>query len=203
MFLGDFILNSMYSIIVEGDLQMTQIPILGFSGYSNSGKTTLIEKLIKILKKKGLRVAVIKHHAHNELQVDETGRDSWRFTQAGADISIVSSPEKTAYIEQRSLEFTQLVSLVHDVDLILVEGFKREPITQIGICRKETKEGFPSDLNRYIAIVTDMEEMEADLPKFALDDVDSLADFIMSMIENELFKKNIRKGVCRYEINED
>ena len=71
-----------------------------------------------------------------------TGKGSWRFTQAGADISIVSSPEKTACIEQRPLTFQQVISKVHDVDLILVEGFKNEPLTQIGICRKETGTGF-------------------------------------------------------------
>lgn len=162
---------------------MKQIPILGFSGYSNSGKTTLIERLIIKLKERGLRIAVIKHHAHDELHIDEKGRDSWRFGEAGADISIVSSPKKTAYMEQRSMGFQQVVSLVHDVDLILVEGFKSESITQIGICRKETKEGFPAALDRYIGIVTDIDELDTDRPKFHLDDIDALADFVSDWLK--------------------
>lgn len=162
---------------------MNRIPVLGFSGYSNSGKTTLIEKLIVSLKSKGLRVAVVKHHAHEEMEVDKEGKDSWKFTQAGADISIVSSPKKTAYIEQRTLGFQQLISMVHDVDLILVEGFKREPITQIGICREKANVGFPSELDRYIAIVTDKKDIETKVPAFDFGQVEALSDFIMRMLE--------------------
>lgn len=164
---------------------MNKIPILGFSGYSNSGKTTLIEKIIRNLKSRGLRVAIIKHHAHEELEVDREGKDSWKFTRAGADISIVSSPGKTAYIEQRSLEFQQLVSMVHDVDLILVEGFKKEPIPQIGICRKAANAAFPSPLDRYLAVVTDWEELEAEIPKFDFDDIELLSDFVIQSLDED------------------
>ena len=162
---------------------MNKIPVLGFSGYSNSGKTTLIEKLIVSLKSRGLRVAVIKHHSHEELEVDKQGKDSWKFTQAGADISIVSSPKKTAYIEQRTLEFQELICMVHDVDLILVEGFKKEPITQIGICREKINLDFPSDLERYIAIVTDKKELETRIPKFNFEQIELLSDFIIQTLE--------------------
>lgn len=162
---------------------MNRIPVLGFSGYSNSGKTTLIEKLIVSLKSKGLRIAVVKHHAHEEMEVDKEGKDSWKFTQAGADISIVSSPKKTAYIEQRTLEFQQLISMVHDVDLILVEGFKKEPITQIGICREIVNTRFPAELERYMAIVTDKKDIESEVPTFDFEQVEALSDFIMRILE--------------------
>ena len=157
---------------------MEKIPVLGFAAYSGTGKTTLIERLIKNLKIQGLRIAVIKHDAH-QIDVDREGKDSWRFTQAGAEISIVSSLEKTACIEQRPLRFEQVIAKVHDVDLILVEGYKKEPLTQIGICRKETGKDFPDDLSRYVAIVTDIEEIKTDVAKFGFEEIDKLTEFIM------------------------
>lgn len=140
---------------------MNKIPVLGFAAYSGTGKTTLIEKLVVSLKAHGLRIAVVKHDAHR-IDIDKEGKDSWRFSKAGAKMSIVSSKEKTACIEQRSLSFVEILSMVHDVDLILVEGYKNEPLTQIGICRKATGKGFPKDLGRYVAVVTDMEDWELD-----------------------------------------
>lgn len=162
---------------------MTGIPILGFAAYSGTGKTTLIEKLVSNLKAKGLRIAVVKHDAHR-IDIDREGKDSWRFSKAGADISIVSSAEKTACIEQRMLSFEQVVQKVHDVDLILVEGFKKEPLTQIGICRKETGKDFPADMSRYVAIVTDKEDIEVEIPQFGFDDIEEITEFIMNNKED-------------------
>lgn len=164
---------------------LKQIPILGFSGYSNSGKTTLIEKIIKNLKQKGIRIAIIKHHGHEGLDVDEVGSDSYRFSEAGADMSIVCSPTKTAIFEQRSLAFQQLVELVHDVDLMIVEGFKREPIPQIGIARKETNKGFPSPFKRYLAIVTNIEDIEVNIPMFQLNQIEEISTFILQTMKLE------------------
>lgn len=168
---------------------MSGIPMIGFAAYSGTGKTTLIEKLVVCLKEKGLRVAVVKHDAH-QIDIDREGKDSWRFTEAGADMSVVCSAEKTAYIEKRSLSFKDVISQVHDVDLILVEGFKKEAIPQIGICRKETGKGFTADLSRYRVIVTDEEivdnvmirlgEKIADhVPVFGFEDIEKIAEFIM------------------------
>ena len=81
---------------------MKTIPIVGFAAWSGTGKTTLIEALVAHLTAQGVRVAVIKHDAHR-FEIDREGKDSWRFTQAGAAISIVSSAEKTALIESRPM----------------------------------------------------------------------------------------------------
>lgn len=162
---------------------MEKIPVLAFAAYSGTGKTTLMEKLVVNLKKKGLRIAVIKHDGHR-FEIDHEGKDSWRFSNAGADISIISSAEKTAYIEQRSLSLEQVISKVRDVDLILVEGYKKEPLTQIGICRKAKGQGFPSDVSRYAAVVTDLEEINADIPKFSFGDIEGITEFIMDHKED-------------------
>lgn len=157
---------------------MKGIPVLAFAAYSGTGKTTLIEKLVSNLKAKGLRIAVIKHDAH-QIDIDREGKDSWRFSKAGAELSIVSSAEKTACIEQRPLQFEQVIEKVHDVDLILVEGYKKEPLSQIGICRKETGKDFPADISRYVAVVTDVEGLNMDIPQFSFEDIDEIAEFIM------------------------
>lgn len=162
---------------------MKGIPILGFAAYSGTGKTTLIEKLVRSLKERGLRIAVIKHDGH-DFEIDREGKDSWRFTQAGADISAISSAHKTALIEQRPLSLEQVAALIHDVDLILVEGYKQEQLTQIGICRQATGKGFPADISRYAAVVTDIALGDAEIPCFGLNDIQGLAEFIMKNMDD-------------------
>lgn len=159
---------------------MTTIPAVAFAAYSGTGKTTLIEKLVKILKAKGLRLAVLKHDGHS-FEIDHEGKDSWRFAQAGADIVMIGSADRTAYVEQRGLPLERLLGMIRDVDLILVEGYKNEPLPQIGMARKETGKGFPADPGRFIALVTDL-DVEADLPRFSLDDAEGIAQFIVERV---------------------
>ncbi|MDD6057314.1 MAG: molybdopterin-guanine dinucleotide biosynthesis protein B [Clostridiales bacterium] len=158
-----------------------KIPIVGFSAYSGTGKTTLIEKLIILLKSRGLRLAVIKHDAH-DFEIDHEGKDSWRFSKAGADMTCISSPSKTAIVEQRERSFDENLSMIHDVDLILVEGYKQEAIPRIGILRKATGKGLPDSVHNYIAIVTDDDAIiqNRNLPHFHLDDITGVADYIAS-----------------------
>lgn len=160
---------------------MTDIPVVAFSAYSGTGKTTLIEKLAVRLKAQGLRLAILKHDAHR-FEIDREGKDSWRFAQAGADIVLISSADKTAYIEQRERTFQQNLAMIHDVDLILVEGYKQEKIPRIGICRKATGKGLPAPAEEYAAIVTDDASIAEGtrVPCFALDDMDGLTAFLLS-----------------------
>ncbi len=157
----------------------SSIPVIAFAAYSGTGKTTLIEKLVRNLKEKGLRIAVIKHDGH-DFEIDKEGKDSWRFTQAGADMTIISSAQKTAIIEQRERSLQENLSMVHDVDLILVEGYKNENLPQIGISRKATGKGFTADLERFIAVVTDEELPEIKISCFGLNDIEEIALFIMT-----------------------
>lgn len=157
---------------------MSNIPVIGFAAYSGTGKTTLVEKLIMNLKQQGYRVAVIKHDAHR-FEIDKEGKDSWRFAKAGADMTLISSQEKTAIIEQRERTFEQNLSMIHDVDVILVEGYKQENIPKIGICRKATGKGLPHPMEQYIAVVTDDENIASErMPIFALEDVQGITEFI-------------------------
>ena len=164
------------------------IPTVAFAAYSGTGKTTLVEKLIVALKAKGLRLAVIKHDGH-KFEIDRECKDSWRFTRAGADITMISSAEKTAYIEQGDLSLEQLLGMVHGVDLILVEGYKNKDLPQIGIARAATGKGFTAEPERFIALVTDM-QVDTAVPCFGLDDIEDITNFIlerMNVNENKDF----------------
>lgn len=158
---------------------MHKVPAIAFSAWSGTGKTTLVEKLIIELKSRGLRIAAIKHDAHR-FEIDREGKDSWRFTNAGADVTIVSSPEKTAIIELGERSLADNLSMLHDVDLALVEGWKNEQLPRIGICRKATGLGLPAAAESYIAVVSDGELENCPVPVFGLEDIKDLADFILA-----------------------
>lgn len=158
---------------------MGQIPVMAFSAWSGTGKTTLLEKLVAELKGRGLRVAVLKHDGHR-FEIDHPGKDSWRFTQAGADITVVSSSEQTAYMEQGALPLERLLAMIDHADLILVEGFKNEPLPRIGIARAATGQGFTAPLDDFVAVVSDF-PVDTAVPHFALSDIGGLADFILEV----------------------
>lgn len=163
---------------------MQNIPIVAFAAYSGTGKTTLIEKLIRCLKMKNIRSAVIKHDGH-EFEIDHEGKDSWRFTKAGADITVINSSGQTACIEQRELSFDSLLEMIHDVDVILVEGYKDKKIPRIGLARKAVGKGFTADISQFIAIVSDM-EVQTVLPHFGFENIEEIAEFIVT----EIIKKD-------------
>ena len=121
------------------------IPILSIVGKSDSGKTTLIEKLLPELIRRGYRIATVKHDVHG-FEVDREGKDSWRHKKAGAHTVIISSPQKVALIRdvEKDLTLDELrEKLVQDVDLILSEGYKKDVQPKIEIFRKEKHQGTP------------------------------------------------------------
>ena len=117
------------------------IPVISFVGKSGSGKTTLIEKVIPELTRKGWRVATIKH-SHRGFDIDREGKDSWRHRKAGARMTVMSSPEQIAVIEnpERDHGIRELRDrYIHDVDIILTEGFKGNPYPKIEVFRATLK----------------------------------------------------------------
>ncbi len=157
-------------------------PILGFAAYSGTGKTTLIEKIVAILTERGLNVAVVKHDAHG-LKFDHEGKDSARFSKAGARYSIVSSKENAAIFLARPLEPEEACAFAKDADIILVEGYKNANFSQIGLNRAATGKGFTDDLRRFVALVTDVPVEDAGRPVFALDEYEKIADFIIENMD--------------------
>ncbi|MDO4547616.1 MAG: molybdopterin-guanine dinucleotide biosynthesis protein B, partial [Clostridia bacterium] len=157
---------------------MADIPVFAFAGYSGSGKTTLIEKLIKVLADGGLRVGVIKHDAHG-FEIDHEGKDTWRFKRAGASVCCISGVNNTAMVKAGDESLDEIIKGVKGCDIILVEGWKNAPTRQIGIARRENGKGFTAPVDRFCAIVTDIEDIKADCPVFDPDDIGGLTEFIM------------------------
>ncbi len=154
-------------------------PIVSVVGKSDSGKTTLLEKLIPELKKRGYRIAVIKHHAHGDFEMDRPGKDSWRHAQAGADAVVVASPAKVAQVRRVTDEpsLAQLAAGLPDVDLILTEGFKRAATPKIEVSRQERSTGLICEPAELMAVAADY-PLEVDVPWFDLDDVAGIANLL-------------------------
>jgi molybdopterin-guanine dinucleotide biosynthesis protein MobB len=153
-------------------------PVVSIVGKSKSGKTTLIEKLLRELKSRGYRAATIKHTSQ-ELSFDEPGKDSWRHTQAGSEATVISSPDKTVLIKptsgDTSLEETARL-FGEDYDIILTEGFRQSNYPKIEVHRREA--GPPlTNVKKLIAIATD-EPLETKTRQFSLEDSKGLADLL-------------------------
>jgi len=159
---------------------MSDIPIYSIVAFSGTGKTTLLEKLVTELKSRGLRVAVIKHDAH-EFEIDREGKDSWRFSRAGADVTVITSEGKTAIIENRPLQLEVLLDKITDVDIILTEGYKHGKWPKIGVRREKTGNPLPVPANDCFAVVSDAPVI-TDRPFFGLDDVVGLADLLFKQL---------------------
>ncbi len=154
------------------------IPIISFVGKSGVGKTTVIERLVRELKARGLRVAVVKHHAH-ATPIDSPGKDSWRMAEAGADIVMVAAPAEIVRFERvgREQSLDQLVARLGDVDLVLTEGFKREAAPKIEVSRAALGTDPVARQEELIAVVSD-HPIEIARPRFDLDDATGLADWL-------------------------
>jgi molybdopterin-guanine dinucleotide biosynthesis protein B len=159
----------------------TVMKVIGLAGWSGAGKTTLLKRAIPHLLKEGLRVSVIKH-AHHEFDVDVPGKDSWVHRQAGASEVLVSSSRRWALMHElrgaAEPRLQELLAKMAPVDLVLVEGFKREPHRKIEVHRAANGKPwlFPDDPG-IVGIVTDA-AIETRLPVVHLDDIDGIAVLI-------------------------
>jgi molybdopterin-guanine dinucleotide biosynthesis protein B len=155
--------------------------IFGIAGYSGSGKTTLIEKLIPLFTGDGLRVSLIKH-AHHRFDIDHPGKDSYRHRNAGCSEVMVTSKQRWALMHELRGEpeptMEEMIKLIAPCDLLLIEGYKREPLDKLEVYRSTLGEPllFPQD-PRIIAIAGD-QRVGAELPQFNVDDVPAIAGFI-------------------------
>ena len=168
------------------------VPMVGFAAFSGTGKTTLLLALVPLLKAAGLRIAVVKH-AHHSFEMDQPGKDSYRLRAAGADEMLVAARCRVGWVreckDRRDEPRLQEVLAMLDpgrLDLVLVEGFKAEPIPKIELHRPAMGRPllFPHDRN-VIAIATDGGPLEADpgeLPGLSLNHPAQIATFILKFI---------------------
>ncbi|MBU3109972.1 molybdopterin-guanine dinucleotide biosynthesis protein B [Clostridium lacusfryxellense] len=162
---------------------------------SNTGKTTLIEKLIIKLKLRNYSVGVLKHDAH-KFDIDKEGKDSFKFSAAGADNVIISSSNKLAMIKKLRAEvpIDEILLLFKDIDIILIEGYKNNNYPKIEVHRKCVDSNLLCTssnykLSEFIALASD-EELDVGIPLLDLNDIDTICDFI---------ENNLIKGEHNYE----
>ncbi len=167
---------------------MTTPPIIGVAGWKNSGKTTLATRLIAEFTARGLRVASVKH-AHHAFQIDDGDTDSARHRRAGsAQVAIVSA-ERWALVSElrgaREPGFAEVIAALALCDLVVVEGYKTEPIPKIEARRSAAKEKQPlsRDDPTVIAVAADHAVDDENVPVFALDDVAGIADLVADYLK--------------------
>lgn len=156
-----------------------QIPVISIvGGKSNSGKTTLLEKIIREAKFRGWRVATLKHDVHG-FEMDQPGKDTWRHAQAGADVVAISSPQKIAILESVTEDqpLDEVLARIQGVDVIFTEGYKHGNKPKIEVYRSEVHQELFSNLEELIAIVSDI-SFNNGIPCFALDDAQGICDLI-------------------------
>jgi len=165
------------------------IPVIGFSAYSGTGKTTLLLSLIPLLRDKGVRLAVLKH-AHHNFDTDQPGKDSYELRKAGAQQMLVSSSRRTAIVIERESEseptLRELLSMLDTrcLDLVLVEGFKAESFPKIELHRSGINRPLSCTHDANIVAVASDENLPEinHVPVLNLNDVDEIADFILENV---------------------
>ncbi|MGP9806230.1 molybdopterin-guanine dinucleotide biosynthesis protein B [Paracoccus sp. NSM] len=159
--------------------------VYGITGWKNTGKTTLTERLVAHFTAQGLRVSTVKH-AHHDTEIDHPGRDSFRHRQAGAGQVIVASPARWAVMtELRGAAEPPLADLLAHLapcDLVLVEGYKRAPHPKIEAHRAATGRALLAPENPTIRAVASDSAPQIALPLFDLDDIPAIAAFIRSEV---------------------
>ncbi|HBT47241.1 MAG TPA: molybdopterin-guanine dinucleotide biosynthesis protein B [Peptococcaceae bacterium] len=158
------------------------IPIISVVGKSDTGKTTLLTKLLPELKARGYRVATIKHDTHG-FDIDKPGKDTWKHAEAGADVVAISSPAKVALIEKvpRELTLDEVAERIQGVDIIITEGYKRGNKPKIEVHRAAVGGELLCTEEELLAVVTD-EPVPVRVPTFGWDEVAGLADLIEERI---------------------
>lgn len=158
-----------------------RVPIVSLVGKSGVGKTTVLERLIREMKRRGYRVGTIKHDTHG-FEVDKPGKDSWRHAQAGSDAVAISGPHKMALIRTLDAEMSveDVAQLMGDVDLVITEGYKRGDKPKIEVTRQERGMELLCQPEELIGIMADY-PVDMPVPQFPLDDAVGIVDLLESL----------------------
>jgi molybdopterin-guanine dinucleotide biosynthesis protein B len=158
--------------------------VIGLAGWSGSGKTTLLTRLIPEFNRRGVKVSTVKH-AHHAFDLDTPGKDSWAHRQAGAAEVLVSSGKRWALLHELRGEpeaaLPELLARLSPVDLVIVEGFKRDPHAKLEVYRAANGKPplHPGDPS-IVAIASDVAFPDAGRPVIGLDDVSAIADRLLA-----------------------
>ncbi len=155
------------------------LPLVTIIGKSGSGKTTFMEKLIPIFVERGYRVGTVKHHSHSGFDIDLPGKDSWRHAQAGSQYVVIAAPDKIAAYRQlkRELTLDEIIEQIEDVDIILVEGYKRANKPAVEVVRVTNSLEMIGSQAQRIAVAADV-SLDVSVPQFDINDALGVANLI-------------------------
>jgi molybdopterin-guanine dinucleotide biosynthesis protein B len=162
--------------------------IIGLAGWSGAGKTTLVKRLIPALAARGVAVSTVKH-AHHDFDVDQPGKDSYEHRQAGAREVLVASARRFALMHElrdaAEPPLAELLARLAPVDLVLVEGFKREALPKLEVHRHANGKPllYPDDA-RIVGLLSDVRPDGCTLPFAALDDIEAIADLVLASAQD-------------------
>lgn len=164
-----------------------KLPLLGITAWSGTGKTTLLKQLIPALRAQSIRVGMIKH-THHDMDVDKPGKDSYELRKAGAHQTLVASQQRWALMtetpELPELDLNYLASRFDEsqLDLILVEGFKGEPIPKIALYRPINNRDINELIDEHVIAIASDTTLSLDLPLLDINQPDAIADFIVNWL---------------------
>ncbi len=161
-------------------------PVFGIVGWKNSGKTTLLERLVAHMSAQGLAVSTVKH-AHHDVEVDRAGTDSWRHRRAGAVEVLLATPHRCVLIHELrdapAPSLDALLARLQPADLILVEGFKEHRHPKLETSRSATAQSLLAHADATVrAVAADYPPPDLDRPVFDLDDVGGIARFVQAEV---------------------
>lgn len=182
---------------------MSDMRVIALAGWSGAGKTTLLTKLIPLFVAQGLRVATLKH-AHHEFDVDQPGKDSHAHRAAGASEVLISSARRWAHIRevgegQEEATLAQLLRRLTAADLVVVEGFKREPMRKLEVFRAANgKPAMHPDDAAIVAVASDSPFPGASVPVIDLNDAAAIAQAALAAAEptEDLLRRLERHGAA-------
>ena len=156
--------------------------LFGITGWKNAGKTTLTERLVAEFVRRGWRVSTIKH-AHHDVDIDRPGTDSYRHRAAGAgEVALVGGQRYAIMCEIPEPSISEVLARLAPADLVLIEGYKREPHLKIEVRASPEAEPLAPGDTAIVAIAADVRPAEGNLPWFRRDDIAAIADFIAARI---------------------
>ena len=164
------------------------LPLLAITAYSGTGKTTLLQQLIPLLNKKDINVAAIKH-SHHDIDIDIPGKDSYLLRKAGANQTIVACDNRWALItetpEAHPVNLHKLINQLNAnlIDLVLVEGFKDEPIPKIMLFREEVGKPIDNIMDSYVIALATDKKYNIQVPLLDINDIQQIADFIINWLK--------------------
>jgi len=162
-------------------LENITTPVVSVVGNSGSGKTTFLEKVIREMTHRGLKVGTIKHDVHGRFEMDKPGKDSWRHKHAGASTTVISSPHRIGMVMDVEYDHSldELVLFFNGMDIILTEGYKKDQKPKLEIFRPEiTQEPLCKNDENLLAFITDA-PIDFGVPVFSAEDIKGVADFLI------------------------